>query len=143
MERAAGSIVSPHNADTGAEEDPREKDAESSPSAAATEAKFEDKDAENGLKVKGPLRRRGIRLHQGRVAWVVHRERRPADLLEAHPEAGPQPGRRPAADLEARPEALPAPPRGQPGELRVGQVLPAACRGGAGPAQPMETTSGG
>ena len=40
-ERAAGSLVYPHNADAGAEKDPKEKGTESSHSAAATEVKFE------------------------------------------------------------------------------------------------------
>ena len=51
-ERAAGSLVYPHNADAGAEKDPREKGTESSHSAAATEVKFEDKDAETGPEVE-------------------------------------------------------------------------------------------
>ena len=83
----------PHNADAEAEKNPREKGTESSHSAAAAEVKCADRYAETGPEFEEACSADDASDSAEVVSREFHLKRRPAAaVLEAHPEAGPQPG---------------------------------------------------
>lgn len=76
----------PHNADAEAEKDPKEK------GTAAAEVKCADGYAETGPEFEEACSADDASDSAEVVSREFHLKRRPAAVLEAHPETGPQPG---------------------------------------------------